>query len=98
MIRKLKVCSSIYEIEYKKEVKDERNSDLFGKIDYGELKIIVDKNYPILRQTQSVLHEGMHAIDHEYQFGFEEKTTERLSNAIYAFLIDNKKFINEIIN
>jgi len=96
VIDKLKVCSSIYDIEYLNELKD-GNENLFGDIEYGFLKIRINKKYHSERQNQAILHEAIHGLNYEYQFNFNEKMIERLSNAFYAFLIDNKKFIHEII-
>ena len=96
MINKLKICSSFYDIECLDELKD-GNENLFGDIEYGLLKIRINKKYHIDRQKQAILHEAMHGINYEYQFGFNEKMIERISNAFYAFLIDNKEFIGKII-
>ena len=97
MINKVKACSSIYNIQYLDGLKD-GNDNLFGEIEYGFLTIKINKKYHLDRQRQAILHEAIHAINYEYQFNFKEIMIERLSNAFYAFLIDNKKFINEIIN
>lgn len=96
MIKSVKTCSSIYEVKYINGLKD-GNDVLFGEIDFGLLQIKIGNKYPIVRQRQALLHECIHAISYEHQLGFNEKMIERLSNAIYAFMIDNKEFINEII-
>ena len=97
MITKLKICSSIYNIEYINNLVDEHNGRLHGYIEPYNLKIQINKKYPIIKQNQSILHEAIHGINSEYGFDFKEEIVDRLSNAVFAFLIDNKKYIGEII-
>jgi len=97
MIKKIKICSSIYDIQYKSKIVDEKNGKLFGEVVVGEQKISIDKKIHKQKQLQTILHEAMHCIGHEYTIEMEEIINERISNALYAFILDNKEFIKEII-
>jgi len=99
VVNKLKIISSIYQVKYVTELKD-YDDNLYGEITPNKLEIHINKTYPIERQLQTILHEGIHGVDFEMKLGISKNETnlERLSNGIFAFLIDNKKFINEIIN
>jgi hypothetical protein len=97
MIKKIKVCSSTYDVKYKTKLLDSRNVELFGKIVVSKQKIFVDSKIHKQKQLQAILHEGIHSISYEYGIEMEENINERLSNAFYAFMLDNKEFIKEII-
>jgi len=97
MIDKLKICSSIYDVKLINNVQ-KKQGEVFGDVDWDTLTIRIGSKFPKQRQLQTILHEGTHIIEHEYQIKFEdENVVERLSNAIYALIIDNKEFIKEIV-
>ncbi len=93
----VKVCSSVYDIEYVDNIQ-KKNGEIFGDVDWDKLKIRIATKFPNQRQLQTILHESIHVIEHEYQIKFDEQIIERLSNAIYALIIDNKELFKEIIN
>ncbi len=97
-INYLKVGSTLYDVNFVKKLKNERNDELYGHIDYCELNIDVCNKYPLLRQLQTILHETIHAIDDELGNDRTEKETNQLSNALYAFIIDNPIYIQMILD
>ncbi len=97
MIDKIKVCSSTYNVKPVENIQ-KKSGEIFGDVDWDKLIIRIATKFPKQRQTQTILHEAIHVIEHEYQFKFEDEVlVERLSNALYAFMIDNKDYIREII-
>lgn len=98
MIKKLKICSSIYDIKYKGKLVDEQNARLFGEIKIGDQVIIINNKSHPQKQLQTIFHEAIHGIGREYGIKMDEDINERMSNALYAFMLDNKEFIREIVN
>jgi len=98
MIKKIKVCSSVYDVEYsEKAIIDNGSKILFGNIEHGEMKVNVSGIYPYTKQLQTIHHECIHAIEVEYDIEIPESIVERLSNAFYSLIIDNPQFIKEIL-
>lgn len=97
MIKKIKICSSIYDVKYKSKLVDEKNDRLFGEIKIGAQEIIIHNKSCGQKQLQTILHEAIHGISCEYRLDVTEDANERISNAFYAFMLDNKEFIKEII-
>ena len=93
----IKVVSSVYDVEYKKSIKDHRNYELLGQISYDSLWIRIWSKIPRKKQLRAIVHEGTHAMSNEMNLDLPEKTILPLSNAIYAFIIDNKWLIKEIL-
>ena len=60
--------------------------------------IRIATEYPLPKQLATLLHEAFHGMDEEYGFEFDEDLIGRIAKAYYAFMIDNKEFIKEIIS
>ncbi len=99
MIKKLKICGSIYSIdETKDKIIVDGSKVLYGEIKHDTMIIFIANGYPETIKLQTLLHEALHGISEEYCLDFTEKNVDRISKAIYAFLIDNPGFIRDILD
>lgn len=97
-IKTIKVCSSVYDIHYEDKLLDGETFPAgLAKLREKLILIAQGEEYAEQLQKQTILHEAFHIISEEYQFLFDEDMVERLSNAVYAFMIDNSEFIQDII-
>ena len=97
-IKKLKIGSSWYDIEYVDDLRDEENRVLLGRIYRSLRKIRINKSicsYQSMLQT--LHHESEHGIMWEYAIDDVEDLVEPMSNGHYAFIINNSEFIREIL-
>ena len=97
-IKKLKIGSSWYGVEYVDDLRDEQNRLLFGQILQERRLIKINKKrsgYQTLLQT--LHHESEHGIMWEYGVDDVEDLVESISNGNFAFIIDNPEFIREIL-
>ncbi len=96
MTKKVKIGGSTLNVRYTK-IPEENGMDFLGYIVHAKKKIQIDKTYPKETRNQTLLHECVHGIDREYSIGLSEQKTARLATALYAFLVDNKPFVREVI-
>ena len=94
-IKSVKICSTIYEIIFVTELKNEKGRELRGLIVYGEDRIYICTNYPVQRQLQALMHEVFHGLAEEYGLPNEEDEVNLYSNAMYCFMFDNPKVMNK---
>jgi hypothetical protein len=94
LIDKVKIGVSDYDVQLVESVsKDEL---LLGQIDYQNLSIRVDKDYPILTQKITLLHEIVHGLFHELsedELRGNEKLVDQLARLLYQVIRDNPKLI-----
>ena len=96
--KKLKINSTVYNVKKFKKIIENGNIVLHGDIKHDMQYIRIATEYPLSKQYITALHEAMHGIDEEYSLGFDEDLIDHLSKAMYAFMLDNKEFIKEIIS
>lgn len=97
-IKKLKIGSSWYDIEYVNDLRNEGNKVLFGRIYQASRKIKINKGICSYQSMLQVLHhESTHGIMWEYAIDDVEDLVEPMSNGFYAFLINNPKLIKLIL-
>jgi len=94
----IKIIGTYYDVVYRKNLKDNKNDGLYGHIEFDELIIKVCSRYPALRQLQTILHESIHGICQELDIEMCEHHVEVFSNALFGYLLDNKVFIEMILN
>ena len=94
----IKIGSCLYDLHYVKKLKGDSNERLHGLIDCGDLWIKINNKYNVQKQLQTIIHESVHGIVEEIQLQTDEVHVERLSNAIYAFVIDNPILIQKILD
>jgi hypothetical protein len=96
-IKKVKIGSSIYDVEYVRDLTSNGN-EISGRIwEIDKLiKICTDGTYQ--NQFQTLLHESVHGICWEYGIKDIEDFVVVLSNGIYALIVDNPKFIQKILD
>jgi len=97
-VKKLKIGSSWYDVEYVDELKDEKGRVLFGRIFECIRKIKINKgisSYQTMLQT--LYHESRHGMMWEYVVEDIEDLVKQVTNGSYAFIIDNPEFIKEIL-
>lgn len=97
-IKKQKIGSSIYKVEYFSKLTDDKGIDLAGRIlEINRLiKICTDGDEQ--NQLQALLHEDIHGVCWEYGIKDVEDFITVFSNGIYALIIDNPKFIQKILD
>ena len=97
-IKKLKIGSSWYGVEYVDDLRDEQNRFLFGQIlQESRLIKINRKRSGYQTMLQTLHHESEHGIMWEYGVDDVEDLVESISNGNFAFIIDNPEFIREIL-
>ena len=97
-IKKTRIGSSYYDVDYVDHLQDEKGNDLSGRIFQISRRIKIDKASSYQSQLQTLLHECVHAIFWEYAVKDVEDIVEPLSNGIYALIMDNAKFIQKILD
>lgn len=96
-IKKCKIGSSYYDVEYVDKLKGESGQDLSGRIFQATRSIkIMSESYQ--SQLQTLLHECVHGLLWEYGIKDMEDMVEPLSNGFYGLLIDNPKYIQKILD
>ena len=96
-IKKIRTGSSYYDVKYVRDLKNDKNEILRGKIWYDEGFIKISKDYPFSSQLRTLHHEGTHGIFEEYNFEGGEDEVDMFSKAFFAFIIDNPEFIKLIL-
>jgi len=98
-IKKVKIGSSYYDVEYVDKLIDEHGKELSGKILFFLHLIKVDKSISHQSMLQVIHHESTHGIMWEYAIEDEKDIdlVTPMSNGFYAFIIDNSEFIREIL-
>jgi len=96
-IKKLKIGSSWYDVEYVDDLRDEQNRLLFGRIYQGIRLIKISKACSYQTMLQTLQHESTHGVMWEYGIDDAEDLVEPINNGFYAFIIDNPEFIKEIL-
>ena len=96
-IKKVKIGSSYYDVDYVDELEVDGRT-LFGRILEVYRQIKVCTNGTEQNQLQTLLHESLHGIMWEYDVKDAEEDVLKLSNGIYALIVDNPKFIQKILD
>ncbi len=96
--KKLKINSTTYIIKKYKRIIEQGNVVLHGDIKHDMQYIRIATEYPLPKQLVTLLHEAFHGIDEEYGLELDEDLIDRIAKAFYAFMLDNKEFIKEIIS
>ncbi|MCK4321968.1 hypothetical protein KAX08_05585 [candidate division WOR-3 bacterium] len=97
-IKKIKIGSSWYDVEYVDDLRDETNRVLFGRIFQGLRLIKINKSVCSYQSMLQVLHhESTHGIMWEYGIDDVEDLVEPMSNGNYSFIIDNPELVREIL-
>ena len=99
-IKKTRVGSGFFDVEYVDELTGDNGNALSGRIwqSVHLIKILNTESYQ--NQLQTLLHENLHAMCWEYivRVAEDEEIVEPLSNAFFAFIMDNPKFIQKILD
>lgn len=98
MKEKVKICSSYYDVEYKKTLRNKDDKSLLGFIDSDEKMISICNRFPEQTQLQIKFHESTHGIFHEYNIDGDEDEVTMFSTAFYTFIIDNPVLIRKILD
>ena len=99
-VKKVKIGSSYYDVEYVDDLRDEMDRILLGRIFRSLCLIKINKGVCGYQSMLQVIHhETTHGIMDEY--GIEDvkdlDLVTPISNGNYAFIIDNPEFIREIL-
>ena len=99
-IKKTRVGSGFFDVEYVDELTGDNGNALSGRIwqSVHLIKILNTESYQ--NQLQTLLHENLHAMCWEYIVRVEEdeEIVAPLANAFFAFIMDNPKFIQKILD
>ena len=97
-IKKIKIGSSWYDVEYVDDLKNEDGKVCLGRIFRSLRKIKINKGICSYQSMLQVIHhESTHGVMWEYGIDDVEDLVEPMSNGFYAFLINNPKLIREIL-
>jgi len=69
---------------------------IYGFCHYGSQVIYVEEEMCKQAQDVTIMHEVLHAIFDQVGEEQDEGRIDRLSHALYAFILDNKEFINDL--
>ncbi|GAH18100.1 unnamed protein product [marine sediment metagenome] len=97
-IKKQKIGSSVYNVEYVADLQDKKGTDLAGRIWEIDKKIKICTDGTEQNQLQALLHEDLHGVCWEYGIKDIEDFITVFSNGIYALIVDNPKFIQKILD
>ena len=90
--KQIKIGGLVYDVEHKADIKD-----YWGKVSYGERKIVLEKNWPNKTQElNTILHECIHGILEERGIKHKESLVLSLGNGLTALLKDNPKLLKHI--
>jgi hypothetical protein len=70
--------------------------DRFGECNHRRLFITIDMGAHHARKWETLLHEALEAINHQYRIGLSHDQTEQLECALYAFTRQNPDFFKEM--
>lgn len=91
---KVKVLYKEYSVIEEENLHDEK-SDLYGQIRYIEEVIALNTASSDEQKKATLVHELIHGIDEMYRIGLEEEQIEKLGNAVYMLIKDNKEMFKE---
>jgi Zn-dependent peptidase ImmA (M78 family) len=84
-----------YNIRFAEERLNSGN-ELFGQIDYQTCTITLRGRNTQEQDECTLIHEILHGVSEMYGLNMEEEQVERLANALYTFLVDNEKTVQEV--
>ena len=97
MVKKVKIGSSIFNVNYVDGLKD-GNDSLYGHIEYSDLIITVNNKHHKRQQEKTILHEMVHAMAEENQINWNEKKIIVITNILMSLIIDNKQFFKDVLD
>lgn len=93
----LRIGGTFFEMVERPEIRDAQNNDQWGYVDFTHNQIVISSDACKARKHQTILHEVVHALGQEYDLEFNESQVERFSNGLYAFMMNNQKFVREVM-
>lgn len=91
---KIKIGWKEYEVRKSSAVLNS-GDDLYGQIDYNAKTITLCDANSSDQDECTLIHEVLHGISEMYGLGMEEDLVERLANALYTVMKDNKELIEK---
>lgn len=74
-------------------IRDAEGNLLLGRVDYNNTRIDISSSMQSQDyQKVTLLHEIIHAIDHQYRIGLDEEVTDKLAFGLFNLLEDNEIF------
>ena len=86
--KNLNIIGREYEVVYLDDLKD-----VIGDCDFDNLKIRIKNGQPFSLETDTLLHEVMHAIDNAMQLNMTERQVYCVTTGLIATLKDNQEFL-----
>lgn len=86
--KNLNIIGREYEVVYLDDLKD-----VIGDCDCDNLKIRIKNGQPPSLETDTVLHEVVHAIDNAMQLNMTERQVYCMTTGLIATLKDNQQFL-----
>jgi Zn-dependent peptidase ImmA (M78 family) len=84
----VKIGPRVFRVEQPQNVVDGADN-LWGKCEHSAGVIYVAARLSQDQQAVTLLHEVIHALDHQYDLNLKESQVRRLSYALMSFLKDN---------
>ena len=83
----LRIIGKVYAVEFKDSEGD------YGECFSDQCRIEVRTTQHHQQQADTLLHEAMHAVDHEMHCGLSEPQIRRMATGILALLRDNPALV-----
>lgn len=99
----MKVGPLTYKVRTVKNLRNSRNDELYGSVDFSEGIVNIDDATPQNRLNHVLLHEALHAMWIDRNFHkkemakYEEEMVSDLTYAIQDFMQKNKELVKELM-
>lgn len=93
----LNILGLDFKVEYVNGNDNKLNNELCGKINWQEQEIYLDNSFNKQLILITLLHEIIHALDHELHFEFRENDIDRLAIGLFQVLKENKLLVESIL-
>ncbi len=74
-----------------------RLEKVYGKCESGKCLISVNPDHHSEQQKDALLHEALHALDHELYSGLREKQVRRLATGLIHFMRSNPEVVRWLL-
>ena len=97
MVSKVKILGKVYEVKKEDAMSDiMENGDIRGKVHLYNDTIYLSKELKQQQIQLTLLHEICHIVDLALDLNLDEPGVKRISEALYAIIVDNPKLFKMI--
>ena len=95
LVKKVKVGPFVYTIQYKKEVKTDKDEKCYGLCDSSNQIIEVDNTVPPDMQCVTLIHELLEALNNHYTLNLKHDAIDTLDVLLFQIIKDNRNLFND---